>query len=68
MEGVGGHWSSGELSGPRAGMVGGWEKPEALRHLLWGPAYLPLARPATLCAGPTQAWLPAPPEAQSFFC
>lgn len=47
---------------------GRWERPEAVRHLLWGPIYLPLARPATLRAGPTQAWLPAPPQAQSFFC
>lgn len=33
---------------------GGWETPEALRHLLWDPAYLPLARPATLGGGPTR--------------
>lgn len=63
--GWGEHWISGELR-PLGWIGGGWERPEALRHLLWGPAYRPLARPATLGEGPTLAWLPAPPQPQSF--
>lgn len=63
--GNGGGWGTGESGElkPPGWNGGGWERREDLRHLLWGPAYRPLARPATLCTGPTQAWLPAPPQA-----
>lgn len=47
-----GHWAAGSSWAPRLD-GGGWEKPEAPRHL-WATAYRPLARPAP--------WMPAPPK------